>query len=122
MKHKYIFGFLLCVLCLCFYLFHIIYAEAKEKAIAELNSRQMIHAKQAQGGIEVFFTDIVKFLTSLSASTHIVDLDDQGKNELDFALTIKSGAIKAITRVDANRKITYTTPLDITEPRSELQS
>ena len=122
MKHKYIFGFLLCVLCLCFYLFHIIYAEAKEKAIAELNSRQMIHAKQAQGGIEVFFSDIVKFLTSLSASTHIVDLDDQGKNELDFALTIKPEAIKAITRVDANRKISYTTPLDITVIGRDISS
>ena len=72
MKHKYIFGFLFCVLCLCFYLFHIIYAEAKEKAIAELNSRQMIHAKQAQDEIEIFFSNIIKFLTKMSESDHII--------------------------------------------------
>jgi PAS domain-containing protein len=122
MKPKYMFGFLVLLFCLCSYLFHIIYAEAKEKTIAELNSRQMIHAKQAKGGIEVFFKDIVRFLTRLSASTHIVDLDDRGRNELDVALTIKPEAIKAITRVDANRKISYTTPTDITAIGRDISS
>ena len=113
MKHKYIFGFLFCVLSLCFYLFHIIYAEAKEKAIAELNSRQMIHAKQAQDQIEIFFSDIINFLSKMSESDHIIDMDDQGRNGLDFALTMNPEAIKAITRVDASGKIIYTTPLDM---------
>ena len=53
-----------------------IYTEAKENAIAELNSRQMIHAKQAKAEIEVFFSTIVKLLTRLSQSDHIIDLDE----------------------------------------------
>jgi two-component system, cell cycle sensor histidine kinase and response regulator CckA len=112
MKHKYLFGFLLFALGFCFYLLHIIYAEAKDKAIAELNSRQMIHAKQAQDGIETFFSNIITFLIKLSESGHVVDFDEQGKRELDFVLTIKPEAIKAMTRVDASGKITYTVPLN----------
>ena len=112
MTHKHILGFLLCILCICFYLLHMIYSEAKKNAIAELNSRQMIHARQAQGGIEAFFSNTIKILTKLSESDHIAALDDQGVNELDFALTIQPEGIRAITRVDAFGKIAYTTPLD----------
>ncbi len=109
-KHKYLFAFLICLLCFCLYLFHTIYGEAKEKAIAELNARQMILAEQAQTGIEAFFGNTIQFLENLSASTHIVAMDDQGRKELDFAFTIKPEAIKAITRVDASGRIAYTTP------------
>ncbi|MBU0769369.1 MAG: Cache 3/Cache 2 fusion domain-containing protein [Proteobacteria bacterium] len=112
MKHKFMLGFLLCALGLCLYLFQIIYAETKENAIAELNSRQMIHAKQARRGIEDFFSNVTIFLTKISESSHIVDLDDQGRNELDFALAINPEAITAITRVDRFGKIAYTAPYD----------
>ncbi|MFC1505075.1 PAS domain S-box protein [Thermodesulfobacteriota bacterium] len=110
MKHKYILGIFLGLLLLCFYLFGVIYTEAKDKAIADLNSRQMIHAKQAQLGIEGFFSNTIQFLANLSESAHIVDMDDQGRSELDFALTINPEVIKAITRVDRSAKIAYTAP------------
>ncbi len=112
MKQKFIVSALLCMLIVCLYLFKVIYSEAKQRAILELNSRQMIHAKQAKGGIEAYFSDIIKFLTKLSESDHIADFDTQGQNELDFALQIKPEGIKAITRVDASGKITYTTPFN----------
>jgi PAS domain S-box-containing protein len=114
MKHKYLFGFLICVLGLCFYLFHIIYADAKEKAIAELNSRQMIHARQAQRGLEDFFSNLIAALTKLAGSGHIADMDDWGRREMDFALTINPEAITAVTRVDASGRIAYTSPYDVT--------
>jgi len=93
MRHKFIFGLLLCLLIICFYQFHIIYSEAKEVAITDLNSRQMIHARQAQNGIEVFFENIVGFLTKLSESNHIINLDSTGINQLDFALAIQPEGI-----------------------------
>ncbi len=111
MKHKLIYSFLLVVLCLCLYFFHLIYSGAKKRAIAELNQRQMIHARQAQTGIESYFNTITQFLTQLSLSKHIVDMDEQGKQELDFALLIQSESIKAITRMNAHGRIVHTTPL-----------
>jgi len=48
----------------------------------------------------------------INESNHIVELDHQGKKELDFSLAINSEAITAITRVDALGKIIYTTPDD----------
>jgi PAS domain S-box-containing protein len=112
MKHKFLFGFLLCALCLCLYLFHVIYTEAKEKAIAELSSRQMIHARQARRGIEDFFSNLIAAITKLSESGHIIDMDDWGRREMDFALNIHPDAIKAVTRVDAAGRIIYSSPHD----------
>ncbi len=110
MRYKFIFGSLLCVLCLCFCLFQIIYSEAENRAIAELNARQMIHAKQAQSEIETYFNDTVEFLTKLSASDDVIDMGEQGQKRLDFAYSIKPMGIQAITRVDGSGKIIYTTP------------
>ena len=110
MKHKCILGIFFCVLCLCFYLFHVIYTDAKEKAIAELNSRQTIHARQAKKGIEDFFHNVIASLVKMSASDHIVDFDERGKDELDFALSIQPEAIKAVTLIDPLGRIAYTTP------------
>ncbi|MFH0727889.1 MAG: response regulator [Pseudomonadota bacterium] len=113
MKHNYLFGFLLCLLCLCLCLFFIIYVEAREKAIFELNSRQMIHARQAQRGIEDFFSNLIASLIRIRASDHIVNLDDIGRRELDFASIITPEEITAFTRVDAAGRIIYTSPYDI---------
>jgi len=113
MKHKYLIGILACVLFLFFYLFHLIYTDAKEHAIAELNSRQLIIAKQAKTGIENYFINVTNFLSNISQSVHVTNIDDQSKKELDFALTIAPEAIKAITRVDTSGKIAYTAPYNV---------
>ena len=112
MKHRYLFGLLLGVVCFCLYLFQVIYAGVKEKTIADLNSRQLIHARQAGRGIEYFFSDLITFLTKISESGHIIELDDQGKKEMDFALKTDRQEIKAITRVDETGRILYTLPYD----------
>jgi PAS domain S-box-containing protein len=112
MKRSYLFGLLLGMVCFCFYLFQVIYTGVKEKTIADLNSRQLIHARQAGRGIEYFFSDLITFLTKVSESGHVVSLDDQGRKELDFALNINRKEIKAITRVDETGRILYTLPYD----------
>ena len=112
MKHRYLFGLLLGVVCFCFYLFQVIYSGVKEKTIADLNSRQLIHGRQAGRGIEYFFSDLTTFLTKVSESGHVISLDDQGRKELDFALKTNRQQIKAITRVDETGRILYTLPYD----------
>ncbi|MBU1180575.1 MAG: PAS domain S-box protein, partial [Proteobacteria bacterium] len=51
-------------------------------------------------------------LTKISESGHIISLDDQGKEEMDFALKTGGQEIKAITRVDENGRILHTLPYD----------
>ena len=110
MKNRFLLGLLCCFLGLFFYLFRAVYNEAKEKAIADLNAQQTIHAKQAQRGIEGFFDHTIEFLTQLAGLEHIIDLDDQGRNELDLALHMHPTGIHAIARIDRTGKIAYIAP------------
>ncbi len=110
MKNRFLLGLLCCFLGLFFYLFRAVYNEAKEKAIADLNAQQTIHAKQAQRGIEGFFDHTIEFLTQLAGLEHIIDLDDQGRNELDLALHMHPTGIHAIARIDRTGKIAYISP------------
>jgi two-component system cell cycle sensor histidine kinase/response regulator CckA len=111
MKYKYLFGIFFIWIFICGFFFQVIFSDAKEKAINELNSRQLILAIQAQHGIETFFNTTTEFLKKVSESDHIIQLDDRCKQELDLAYKIDpGGAILAITRVDVDGVISYTTP------------
>lgn len=112
MKHRYLYAFLLGVLCFFVYLFFLIYDEAKEKAIDDLNSRQMIHARQAKRGIEAFFNNLNDALTRLSRQESVIEMDEWGKRELEFVLFVNPAALRAITRVDASGRIIHTCPFD----------
>ena len=100
MKPRYLFGFLVFWLAICGHLFQVIYTEARNQAIDELNARQMIHARQAKQGIEDYFRDTTAFLNKVAESEHVVRLDDRGRQELDFASRISPEAITALARVD----------------------
>jgi PAS domain S-box-containing protein len=111
MKYRYLFGIFFIWIFICCYFFQIIFSDAKQKAIDELNARQLILAIQAQHGIEKFFSNTIEFLKNVSESGHIIHLDDRGKQELDLAYKINpGGAIRAITRMDKDGLISYTTP------------
>ncbi len=110
MKPKFLIAIILVTLGAFLYLFNIIYNDAKDKAIAELNARQMIIAQQAQKGIENYFINATHFLDNIARSVHVINSDDDLKATLDFALNISPEAITAITRVDASGEIIYTTP------------
>ncbi len=112
MKNRYIVSLLLGLLLFCVYMLHLTYEDAKNKAITELNSRQMILAKHAKNQIEFYFNSMAQFLDQLAASDHIVTFDDKGRQEMDVALTIRPEGIKAITRVNERGKIIYTTPVN----------
>jgi PAS domain S-box-containing protein len=110
MKHKYLFMILLLWLFSCLFFFQMIYGEAKQKAIDELNARQMILARQAKTGIENFFTNTLHFLNKIAESTDVIDLTDNGRQQIDLALKFNPDEITAITRVDETGKIVYTAP------------
>ncbi|RPH49285.1 MAG: PAS domain S-box protein [Desulfobacteraceae bacterium] len=114
MRHKYLLGLLIAVVVGCLCLFQIVYSEVKEKTIAELNSRQLIHARQAAMGIEEYFSDLIIFLTKISESGHIISLDDQGRKEMDFALKTSRREIKAIARADESGRMLCSLPYEQT--------
>jgi len=89
-----------------------IYGKAKEKTIAELNARQMIHAGQAKKGIETHIGNWLSILRAASEKEHVIALDDSGKDWLAFILNTHKDEIKAVTRVDQNGKIIHTVPYD----------
>ena len=62
------------------------------------------------GESRIFFDHTVEFLKKISESEHIAHFDDAGRREMDFVFKINSGAITAMTRLDALGKILYTTP------------
>ena len=110
MKHKYLFMILLLWLCACLFFFQTIYGETKQKAIDELNARQLIHAKQAKTGIENFFKNTIHFLNEMAESADIIDFSDNGRQQIDLALKIIPHEITSITRVDETGKIVYAAP------------
>jgi hypothetical protein len=71
--------FLTMLLALCGFSLYSSYLEVKTKAIAELNERQMTHARQAARSIQDFFESYLYRLKNLAVSEHIVRLDEQGK-------------------------------------------
>ena len=93
-------------------LLYLTYENVKREMIANLNARQMIHAKQAAIGIETFFHDRVAMLQYLAKNKHIVTLDASGKQMIrDFYLSHSDG-ISIITRIDSRGRILHPEPYD----------
>ncbi len=94
----------------CSYFFHVLYTDARTKAIKELNARQLIHAKQAAAGIEALIDHWMTFLAVAARKDSIIDLDEHGKEHIRFTLIAHKNDISAVTRVDRNGAILYTAP------------
>ena len=98
----------------CLILFHFLYQHTKEMAIADLNERQMIHAKQAVKGIDGYFDHYITVLTSTASRDPIISIDDEGKSLLESLLSYHEPDVKAITRVAEDGRIIHTFPYDST--------
>jgi PAS domain S-box-containing protein len=109
-KPKYLVGIFLVFVALGCFLFYLIYAEAKNRAIAALNARQQILARQAKTGIEDYFQGTIQILNRLAQVSDIVEMSPAGREKLDFAFRMNRGDIQAITRLSATGEIRYTTP------------
>lgn len=86
------------------------YREVKNKTIMEFNAHQMLLAKQAAKGIQVFFDHFYRDLLYLSGIDDIITVNDLGKKLMKAFYNSNSSKIRAITRVDKNGRIAYTVP------------
>ncbi|MCX5812682.1 MAG: PAS domain S-box protein [Proteobacteria bacterium] len=97
---------------MCGLLFTSFYEKAKQESIKNLNTEQLLYARQATRGIEDFFTSWTTTLTVLSETSHIKNMDKTGKDNIETLYKANSELIRAITRVDASGRIIYTFPYD----------
>jgi two-component system, cell cycle sensor histidine kinase and response regulator CckA len=112
MRIKYALIVFVFFICLCGILFTSFYEKAKQESIKNLNTEQLLHAGQAARGIEDFFANWTTILTTLSETSHIKNMDKAGKENMESLHRSNSGLIRAVTRVDARGRITYTIPFD----------
>ena len=112
MKQRYILPFLAFMLCNCFFLFYFFYNQAKQEAIKNTNNQQLLYARQAARGIEEFFSNWTRTLTTLSELGSIIDMDEGGKQDIRLLYRENPDRVRAITRVDAAGRIIYTFPFN----------
>lgn len=93
-------------------LLYLTYENVRREMIANLNTKQMILAKQAARGIETFFNDHVDMLQYLAKNKHIVDFDETGKKMMQEFYFSHSKEISIITRIDKNGRILHPEPYD----------
>ena len=95
---------------LCSFIFTSFYEKAKQESIKNLNTEQLLYARQAARGIEDFFTGWTMILTTLSETSHIKNMDKTGKDNIENLYKNNSEMIRAVTRVDSSGRIIYTAP------------
>ncbi|NTV49115.1 MAG: response regulator [Geobacteraceae bacterium] len=105
------FAFLLIVLTgICALVFNLIYENAKESAINNLNNEQLIHAKQAAHGIEEYFATWTGILKSLSRMNEIISVDANGKHQMQLFYDAHKDQIRSFTRMNEDGIILFTVP------------
>jgi len=110
MRYKRQMILLAAITVLCMASFLLIYVEARKNTIADLNSRQIAHARQAAKGLQDHFRHLADMLTILSWQDEIIDMNAAGKSMLKDVLKAYAAEIKGVTRVDARGRIVYTVP------------
>lgn len=108
-KHYYFIAFAIWIAA-CLFLFHVFYQGAKDTAIADLNARQMIHARQAATGIEAFFGNWISALTRTANRESIITLNGEGKRQMAALLGKQEQWIRGVKRLDAQGRLVYALP------------
>lgn len=112
MRHlRYLALFLVLVAVCCAVLFSI-YLDIEHKTVDQVNSEQMVHADQAEESILRFFSTYNNTITFMGGSRHIIDLDEDGRQEMRDFYNAHAGEISTLSRVDENGKILYTYPYE----------
>jgi PAS domain S-box-containing protein len=105
-------GIFLALLILCGLLVFVVYTDVESKTVSQVNSEQMVHARQAEQGIIRFFATYNSTLTFLSEHEHVITMDQEGKQLIRDFFTAHSDEISSVTRVDKNGIILYTYPFE----------
>lgn len=95
---------------LCAYLFIYFYETERERKINEIVTHQKIHAKQAARNFYELIDKWNSVLLYLSRDKNVIELNDEGSNELEKLFRVFKDEIAGITRADAKGKIIYTVP------------
>ena len=105
--------FLTTLIVLGVYSFFVPFSEVKEKAIIQLNERQMNLSRQGAHGIQDFFQSHLDQLKNIALSDHIIRSDEQGKALIEFYhLTYWEQNI-TIGRFDEKGTMIYVVPQSI---------
>lgn len=91
--------------------FYLPYKMVRRNTVANLNAQQALLARQAANGIEEYFRFHEKLIESAAHYKGIIRLDERGKQFLDEFYQANAGTISAVSRVDADGRILYSTPL-----------
>ena len=121
---KYIVTFLL-IMVTGYGLLYFTYQQVKKEMVDGLNARQLVHAKQAAKGIEIFFGDHINTLQIFSKNEHITAFDKAGKRLMREFLLSHVGEISIIARIDTRGMILYSEPYDrkvIGQPVSSMEA
>ncbi|MBI5520528.1 MAG: EAL domain-containing protein [Desulfovibrio sp.] len=86
------------------------YAVARQEAVRNLQTQQLILARQATQGIQDFFTHSRSLVESMAQNQHVIRLDAEGQEYLDTIQRDNSRELRAITRVDERGVILFSTP------------
>jgi PAS domain S-box-containing protein len=105
-------GIFFVLLVTCGFLLFAIYNDVESKTVEQVNSEQMVHARQAEQGIIRFFATYNSTLTYLSENRHIVQMDPEGRQAIRDFYTAHANEISSVTRVDGNGTILYTYPFE----------
>jgi len=112
MKYVKEFGIFLLLLIICGSLLLSVYNNVESTTIDQLNSVQVVHAKQASNSIERFFSTYNNTLSFLAENNHIITMDPEGRVLIKEFFVRHSEDIASITRVDKNGIILYTYPYE----------
>lgn len=110
MKYRNPLAVLVLLFALFGYLLHSAYLEVKQQTIDQVNSQQLLLAKQAAKSIEDFFDHYVRVMTSLAGMDSIIDMDERSKELMKVFYHTHTSDIKSITRLDENGKVIYAYP------------
>ncbi len=110
MKIRYWLLVILILLISCTYFFFYLYFQERDRKIEEIIVHEKIYAKQAAKSFNELIEKWNNVLFYLSSNENIIQMNKEGKNELDRLLDALRDQVSGFSRVDKNGIIVYTTP------------
>lgn len=102
---------LVIIAAVCGWLLVATHDEMRLKAIAELNDRQRIHARQAALGIQTFFNNYLSQMKHFAQHRDVVLMNEEARRHIqNFFEENSRTELRAITRVSEHGRIMYTYP------------
>ncbi len=92
------------------YLLWSVFVEVRQEAIQQWEAQQKTLASEVAKGVESYFQHYLSTLTYLAANSNIVEFNERGRQLMDGFHDYNRHSLRAVTRVDENGLILYTSP------------